>query len=70
LWQSITILEAQEFLVQAKLHSLTNMKPEARSKLMRDMHRQGYPKQFNPANATLTAKELAEKMAKRGKNGG
>jgi hypothetical protein len=37
---------------------------------MRDMHRQAFPKQFNPKNATLTAQELAAKMAKRGKDGG
>lgn len=69
MWKAITVLEAQEFLIQANLSMLPHMKQTDREELLREMHRQAYPRQFRPEAAAMTAKELAEQMALRGRSG-
>lgn len=63
------MLEAREFLVQANISMLPHLKQEAREEMLREMHRYAYPQQFRPEAATITAKELAEQMALRGRSG-
>ena len=69
LWLAITQIEAQDFLIKAKIALLPQMKPADRTKIMREMHKEAHPRGFDKKIATLTAKDLASKMALRAKYG-
>lgn len=58
-WQAITVIEAQEVLIQMRLADWPNMKGPARQKWHRDIHRAAYPHQKRKA---MTPEELAKRL--------
>lgn len=49
LWQSITIIEAQNLLNDLWVENFINLKPEDRKKTHRKMYKQAYPSSFEEA---------------------
>ena len=62
LWQSITVIEAQEILMQLKISDWPNMKDNDRQKFHRDLHRAAYPK--TKESVTLTMEQFAAALGR------
>lgn len=60
-WEAITVIEAQNLLLQAKIAMFPSMKKEARAKQHRDWHRLAYPSNFQEGEI-LTTDQLASKI--------
>jgi len=60
LFNSISILKAQEALFQLKLSDYPTMKPEARTKLFKDLKREAYPETIKEESRALTTADLAK----------
>lgn len=59
-WQAITTIEAQEILIKMRLADWPNMKPTARERWHREVHRMAYPRSHS--NKAITPEELAKRI--------
>lgn len=59
-WQAVTILQAQEALIQMKIADYPNMKKADRQKLHKELHKKAYPK--NGDGKKLTTEELYKRV--------
>ena len=61
-WQAITIIEAQEILIQLRIADYPDMKPESRKKTHREFHRMAYPRTHD-SSEVMTTEQLARKIS-------
>jgi hypothetical protein len=61
LWESITVIEAQEMLKDLTVSSFPNYSKQEKSKLHRKLHRQAYPANFSE-QIELTPEALARAL--------
>jgi hypothetical protein len=59
LWQAITVVEAQETLVQLQVASYAHMKPDDQRKLHRKLHEMAFPTVYEKPVA-LTPEQMAK----------
>jgi hypothetical protein len=60
-WQAITIIEAQEVLVQLRVMDFPNMKQEARRKTHKEFHALAYPRTHDTSQR-LSTEQLAARI--------
>jgi len=60
-WHAITIIEAQNVLVQFQIADYPHQKKDVRSKLHREFHKMAYPK-THEATETLTVEQLGQRL--------
>lgn len=65
-WQAITVIEAQELLLQSRVASYPHLKESDREEWHHSMHQKAYPKTHD--ETALTTEELAQRL--KGLNGG
>jgi hypothetical protein len=59
---AITVLEAQEMLLQMQVSDYPHLKKEPRQRLHRQLHRQAYPGIHDPNAKPVTTAELNQKI--------
>ncbi len=60
-WKAVTVIEAQQYLLGIKLAQVPNMRRSDLQKWHRELHRQAYPKTYEPASA-ISSKEFAAQL--------
>jgi len=61
-WRAITVIEAQDLLLQMRIADWPNMKKHDRSKFHRSIHRSAYPATESSASKVVNTKELHDKL--------
>jgi len=63
MWESVTMIEAQEQLKSFSAADWPNMKKADRSKLHKELHRQAYPNSFSKKNL-ITVHDLQKMLGR------
>lgn len=59
----VTVLEAQEMLLNFKISQYPHMKREAQQKVHRQIHQLAYPRAYDPESKAITIAELGKRLA-------
>ncbi|MBO9668519.1 MAG: hypothetical protein J7501_17105 [Bdellovibrio sp.] len=71
LWESITIIEAQQMINQQKVVMAPKMKAKAREEFIRSLHEKAFPSVFEREQRALKPEQMTQFIGKKGKaNGG
>lgn len=63
LWEAITVIEAQQFLMQMQLAIVPNMKRDAREKLHKTYAKMAFPRDLGEKRS-VTMEEIQRRLAK------
>ena len=61
-WEAITVIEAQDTMIQMRIADYPMMKTHQRRDFHRSMVKKAYPKTFDPDRKPLTTEQLAERL--------
>ncbi len=61
-WLGITMIEAQDVLIQLNISDYPNMKSESRKKFHRNMHEMAYPQVHSDLTPIYNLEEAAQMM--------
>lgn len=65
LWECITIIEAQEMLNQSLVATMPHMKPQARSKAHKNLHKLAFPDLYDTPKNFVTLEEVQKRLSRR-----
>lgn len=61
-WEAITVIDAQETLINMRVADHPTLKSSARTKFHRSIIKRAYPKTFDPNEKQISTTEFAERL--------